>query len=152
MHSLHVSRERDLPDAGGGMCCLGAAAGGPGACTCWVPEHDRAQAEPQQGPPPIRSRRCSDCAFRPDSPENRGDDRYDCEGALEALASPNGTFYCHDGLRIATALVHEPTGARVPTTIPDAYDPPTRGALAFKANGTPATICAGFAAARRRHG
>ena len=38
--------DQGWPDAGEGMCCIGAAVYGPGHCTCWTPVYDLDQAEP----------------------------------------------------------------------------------------------------------
>lgn len=149
MTVLHMGIARDLPDAGGGACCIGSAACGPERCTCWEIVHDVEQAEPKPGPPAVRARRCSDCAFRSDSPENQGDERYVCDAAIEALARPDGVFYCHDGMRRAIGQRH-PAGVFVPSEIPDAYAPATNGVAVYRADGRPGLICAGFAAERRR--
>ena len=56
-------------------------------CTCWKPIHDRRQRRAlRAGPPVVRARACSDCAYRPDSPERAGADGYACnDGELDAL-------------------------------------------------------------------
>lgn len=139
-----------LPDAGEGMCCIGAAMGGPERCTCWKAVHDHGQAEPQEGPPSIRAAMCGDCAFRKDSPERTGDRRYQHseEGEVDDLALGRGVFMCHQGMRRKLALVH-PSGARVQLDTDD-YDPPVIDGRAYKADGSPADLCAGFWSARRR--
>lgn len=43
---LSVPTLVDLPDAGEGVCCMGAAAMGPERCTCWEPVYDLDQADP----------------------------------------------------------------------------------------------------------
>lgn len=140
-----------LPDAGKGMCCMGAAARGPGFCTCWRPVYDREQAPPQEGPPRVRDRMCRDCAFRKDSPERQGDKRYDNSGedGIDDLVRGERSFVCHQGMRKKIALVHEPTGARVDIEI-DAYAPGGNERHTCKADGTPADICAGWWAAKQR--
>lgn len=139
-----------LPDAGGGMCCDGAANMGPGRCTCWDPVYDQEQAEPQQGPMAVRPTMCADCAFRPGSPERTGDPRFQHsdEGDIEELVGTGAVFACHQGMRRRLARVH-PTGARVESG-PGDYEPPQRGEHAWKADGTPADVCAGLTAARRQ--
>ncbi len=140
-----------LPDAGQGQCCMGAAAMGPGRCTCWRPVHDLEQQPPRPGGPRTRTECCGDCAFRPDSPERQGDQRYQHsdEGELSDLVRSEHSFVCHDGMRRKLALVHEPTGVRLPIDV-DAYDPPVIDGVAYKADGSPADLCAGLAAQRKR--
>lgn len=137
--------DHDLPDAGERMCCYGAAEYGPGRCTCWVPEHDVEQASPQAGPQNVRDTMCNDCAFKPDSPERTGDQRYansDEDGIDRVVA---GQFLCHQGMRRKVAATH-PAGVRI-VIEEHAYDP---GGGRCKADGSPADLCAGWHAARRR--
>jgi hypothetical protein len=134
----------ELPDAGEGRCCIGAAAGG--RCTCWRVEYAEEQQPLQAGPPAIRPTMCSDCAFRHDSPERAGDEAFanSGEGALEEIAlGLHGPFYCHDGMRRRVALVH-PSGVRVPLP-PGDYEPVQTPGRPFKASGAPAVLCAGYA-------
>jgi hypothetical protein len=139
----------DLPDAGEGMCCMGAAALGPHACTCWEPEYDQLQAEKvEQGPMAVRPKACHDCAFRPGSPEQLGDPRYrhSEEGGLEDVASDRTPFVCHQGMRRLLRQVH-PAGVTVESP-PSAYEPRIRDPLVWKADGSLVEICAGWAARR----
>lgn len=154
MTGFHLDVDHELPDAGGGMCCFGSAGRGPGGCTCWEPEHDQAQAEPQEGPHAVRESMCGDCAYRKSSPERGGDERYACSGEqeLDELPLTGQLFYCHDGMRKRVAMVHGPTGTRAPADTPDAYDPPRDNAHPVKADGTPAVLCAGYMAQARRLG
>lgn len=118
-------------------CCAGAAMGGPGRCSCWEPIYDRAQSPPIAATPVTRPKRCLDCAFRPDSPERqRGDD-------LEAL--PN--FACHQGMRRPIEWRH-PDG-RVRPGDPADYQPPFLQGVPYKADGSPADLCAGWAQTHR---
>lgn len=139
----------ELPDTGE-VCCMGVAVYGPERCTCWEDECDQEQAPVQQGPVMQRSTMCTDCAFRKDSPERAGDERYQHAGVegLADLLSDGGAFFCHQGMRKKLALVH-PTGARVVITT-DAYDPAQTSRHAFKADGRPADLCAGWCATMRR--
>jgi len=82
---LSVPIPFDLPDVGEGACCLGAAGMGPERCTCWQPVYDLDQTDPDPtavkllaaGVQPVtRSAPCHDCAYRPGSPERRGEDGY----------------------------------------------------------------------------
>ena len=132
-----------LPDAGQGMCCLGAAARGPSACTCWAPVYDQPQKWLlQHGPPAVRATACDDCAFRPGSPERSGDARFahSDEGALEEIVYSNRPFACHQGMRRLLRLIH-PSGVVVEQP-PCAYEPPIGrdGTLAYLANGEPAQV------------
>lgn len=138
----------DLPEVGDGSCCMGAAAAF--RCTCWEPEYDLEQAAIVPGAPPLRTEMCADCAYRPDSPERTGDDRYkgSDEGELDEIVE-SGRFYCHGGMRKIVAWVHPPTGTRVLVET-DAYEPPVNDGVAYQANGEPAALCAGWAARRLR--
>lgn len=137
----------DLPDTGG-TCCAGAAVYDPSRCTCWRPVYDLEQAKPQPAAPQVRERMCGDCAYRPSSPERRGEDGYVGDGdLLEDLAAEGKPFWCHDGIRRPVRLVH-PSGMEIPGH-PAAYDPPKIGGMPFRADGRPALLCAGWAARGR---
>ncbi len=91
---------------------------------------------------------CHDCAFRPGSPERQGDERYHgSDGKLDELAWSGEPFYCHQGLRRVVAWRH-PADVEVPAG-PDDYDPPVGLTMPYQADGTPAEVCAGWAARRR---
>jgi hypothetical protein len=142
----------DLPDAGEGMCCYGAAARGPQGCTCWESEYDQPQSEDLQlGAMAVRPSCCDDCAFRPGSPEQLGDPRYahSGEGGLDEVLLSAG-FLCHQGMRRRLRLVH-PTGAVVESD-PGDYSPAQKSPMVWKADGSPADICAGWAARRALSG
>jgi hypothetical protein len=144
----------DWPDAGNGMCCVGAAMGGPESCTCWEPVYDLVQAEPgdETPAPGVRADPCDDCAYRPDSPERRGEPhvRGD-EAMLQSIVETGQPFWCHQGMRRPVAYVH-PSGARVvPSGIEAAYAPPDHGGIPLRADGTPADICHGWFNRRLRH-
>lgn len=142
-----ITIDSGLPDAGEGVCCLGNVMRGPGGCTCWEATYDQEQAEPLVGPANARRSMCHDCAFRVDSPERSGDEEYSHsgEGELEYIVQSSATFHCHQGMRRKLTMVHRPTG--IVHVIPvDAYGTTNGGA--FQADGTPAEICAGLAAAR----
>jgi len=144
-------RDPTLPDVGNGElpCCIGSAIDGPAGCTCWRPVHDREQQALQQGPANQRTKMCADCAFRTGSPERTGAAGYEhnSEEAIEDLVHSSGSFACHQGMRRIVAMAH-PTGARF-SRGPGDYAPPVTRAGAFKADGSPADLCAGLAAARR---
>ena len=147
---LHtIPLEGDYPDVGNAElpCCIGSAEYGPGRCTCWRPEYDQPQAPPASGPRPVRARMCSDCAFRPDSPERNHDPRYahSDEDSFEAML--DGVFVCHQGLR-RIVRQHHPKGAAVDAP-PCAYAP---AEPPCKADGSPAEYCAGWAAEQQRRG
>jgi len=151
----------DLPDAGQGTCCIGAAVYGPGRCTCWtVAEHDLDQAPLDEQAvtwlaagikPNTRPRMCDDCAYRPASPERTGTAGYSGDAEfLEAIAASGEPFYCHQGIRRPITLQH-PSGVEIPGH-PAAYDPPIAARVPFRADGTPAERCAGWDARRRALG
>lgn len=135
----------ELPDAGRGTCCMGAAVYGPQRCTCWVPVHDLEQQPIKPGwpMPPVPLKMCGDCAYRPRSPERQGEAGYaGDEDLLEDLVTSGKPFYCHAGIRRIATLRH-PSGAEVPGH-PGAYDPPILANVPYKADGTPANLCAGW--------
>lgn len=140
----------ELPDAGDGACCWGAVIHGAHGCTCWVPVYEQEQQPPRPGPAEQRKRLCAQCAYRPGSPERRGEKGYagDAE-SLEDLALTGSPFACHEGMRRPVAYRH-PSGVTVPAH-PAAYDPPVIGGVAYKADGSPADLCAGWHARRQWH-
>lgn len=138
----------DLPDAGDGACCYGAAHLGAGGCTCWTPVYDLDQSDPVPAAPQVRDQMCGDCAYRPGSPEKQGDPGHagDPE-SLETLAYGDTPFWCHDGMRRPVVLRH-PSGAEVPGHSA-AYAPPVVEKVPYRADGQPGLMCAGWAARRR---
>lgn len=139
----------ELPDAGEGACCMGAAVYGPGRCTCWESHYTEEQEDVVQGPPAVRVTACVDCAFRPRSPERSGDERYQhsAAGELDDVAGGDIPFFCHQGMRRVLRLTH-PAGGEIEAA-PAAYEPAGGDGIAYKANGLPADICAGWAARRK---
>lgn len=154
---LSVTLPFELPDAGGGMCCMGAAAMGPQRCTCWEPVYDLEQAEPDPtavrllgaGVQPVtRTVPCHDCAYRPGSPERRGEEGYaGNQELLDHIVASGERFWCHQGMRKPIAWRH-PSEATVPVEV-DGYDPPRVEGVPYKADGQPGEVCAGWAARRR---
>jgi len=91
---------------------------------------------------------CEDCAYRPQSPERSGDDRYAGDAdQLEAWASTGTPFHCHDGMRKRVARWH-PAG-RLILDSADTYEPPIREGVPYRADGQPGLLCAGWDARRR---
>jgi hypothetical protein len=137
----------ELPDAGDGICCAGAAMFGPQRCTCWTPVFDLEQQQPKPGTMAARSSMCPDCAYRGGSPERRGEDGYqgdeDSLGEMVATGSP---FVCHQGMRKPARYRH-PSGAET-AGHPAAYEPPVIDGVAYKADGTPADLCFGWSLRR----
>ena len=137
----------DLPDAGEGTCCIGAAVYGKDRCTCWTAVYDLEQRSLQPGPMGMRVSMCADCAYRPNSPEKRGEEGYEGDTEfLDGLILTGEFFACHQGIRLPVKWVH-PSGAEVPGH-PAGYNPPLRDGVPYKADGTPADLCAGWAARR----
>jgi hypothetical protein len=136
-----------LPDAGEGACCYGAAEYGPDGCTCWTPVYDLEQAAPVPQDRGLRTEMCRDCAYRPGSPERQGEKGHAAdEEELMGLVASGAVFTCHQGIRRPVQWRH-PSGATVPGHPAD-YRPPVIDGVAFRADGTPADICAGWAALR----
>lgn len=134
-------------------CCWEAANDGPAWCTCWVPEYDVEQAEPDPALEPVtRTTMCDDCAFRPGSPERSGDGRYDNATNDGAVPDIDGVFFCHQGVRRPLRWRH-PAGITIEAEV-HAYRPPLlqrgRDVVPYKADGTPADRCAGWAAHQRQ--
>lgn len=137
----------EWPDLGL-TCCYGVALDGPTGCTCWAPVYSAEQAAVVTGQPPTTRRRmCEDCAYRPGSPEKRGDPGYRGDAVELEMAAETGKFYCHQGLRRVVKWVH-PSGAEV-VAPPGGYDPPVVDGVPYRADGTPEELCAGWDARRR---
>lgn len=146
---MHVDAgidDRDEYDADEIPCCIGGAMRGPRGCSCWTPVYDLEQAEPNLSTQPqTRETCCHDCAYRNGSPERAEQDLG--EVLSDIAGEADSVFACHQGMRRIVAYVH-PDGRRVEAG-PGDYDPPQIGAVAFRADGTPADRCAGWAARRR---
>lgn len=155
---LCLADARNLPDASpdGAPCCDAYAMFGPERCLCWERVHDINQQPIQRDQPLLTAdSMCRDCAFRPGSPERRDSDKAVCStDDLLRLADPTNPerFFCHRGMRATIGHYHPLFGVYVPHQPEDgvvAYDPPIRDSIAYQANGQPALLCAGLAAARR---
>lgn len=133
---LQPGRLDDLPDGGKG----------------WTPVYDLDQADPQaDSQPGVKFSMCGDCAYRPRSPERQGDDRYKGDAEfLDRIVRDGHPFWCHQGMRRPVAFRNEGDGIEIPAH-PGSYDPPIRGALPYKADGTVADLCAGWVLRRARH-
>lgn len=123
-------------------CCWSAVMSGGEECTCWTAVLDGAPTRlVQEGPHLIRRRMCADCAYRPGSREreDRGGDPPDF--------SREARFYCHTGMPLAVGYQHPALDtAVVPAPTTDDYRPFVRDGQAWKADGRPAELCAGWAA------
>lgn len=136
----------DMPEVDGGSCCYGAAMNGPQGCTCWRPVYDLEQQPLQDGLmplPPVPVRLCATCAYRPGSPERTGTGGYEGDQVLlDELVATGSPFFCHQGVRRTLRLRH-PAGVEVDGH-PGDYDPPIAAGFPWKADGTPADVCAGW--------
>ena len=128
-------------------CCLGASVYGPHRCTCWEPEFDLQQCPVIEGEPGQRETMCVDCAYRPNSPERSGDERYSHADEQELL-NLTEPFWCHQGMRKPVRWRH-PAGITVDADT-DAYRPPIVNNVPYKSDGTPGDRCAGWLAHRKR--
>lgn len=138
--------DRDEFAADEAPCCMASAVRGPRACTCWTPVYDLDQAAPNLSTQPqTRASCCHDCAYRNDSPERADLDLG--EELVDIAGSADSVFACHQGMRRVVAYRH-PDGREIPAG-PGDYHPPMVGQVAFRADGTPADWCAGWAAHRR---
>lgn len=145
------------PDVGNGAdpCCAGAAMFGPERCTCWTVEYDTDQADPDRDEQPgTRESMCHDCAYRPGSPERSGDPDASADAdELHRLTRSGQTFWCHQGMRRPVAYMH-PYGYRVDASALEYAPPMVRDGdrvVPFKSDGTPADMCAGWAAIAAHH-
>lgn len=154
---LCLSAERNLPDPSpdGVPCCDGYAYLGYQHCTCWEQVYEGHQAEPRRDAEQVvrPGGMCTDCAFRPGSPERRDSRHAVCDSGdlMRVVHNREETFACHDGLRRGIGWRH-PNGMFIPYQAADgvvAYCPPIEGRRAYKLDGSPAFHCAGLAAARR---
>lgn len=145
-----ISWARTHPDAADAFgCCVGNDVLGAEYCTCWVPQYDLEQATPilvaGRGDVATRTGMCHDCAYRPGSPERSDGDGY-MQEVLYDLARGGEPFYCHQQMRRPVRWLH-PDG-RVADADPKDYQPPIdrQTGVAYKADGTPGDLCAGWAA------
>jgi hypothetical protein len=140
------------------LCCIAAANTGGDQCTCWVevlayrdPAGDLqavTEQEPlQEGPACARRLACGDCAYRAGSPERDGDG-----GAVPSFRASQ-PFYCHDGMPLVVAYLH-PSGALrtdpLEAGVAD-YHPRMRARIAYRVDGRPGVLCAGWAAVNGIH-
>lgn len=130
-------------------CCFNAAGNGPLACTCWQPRYSAAQADCAVPPGCVveRAQQCADCAYRADSPEQS--DTYMAEKLDDITFDAHQPFWCHQGIRWPVAWVH-PAGYEVRGDHAD-YSPPIIDGRPYKADGSPADLCVGWAARNRHH-
>ena len=148
----HFEIHRDWPETPTtGTCCYGSAMEGASGCTCWTPEYDQEQAVPRTGGLLFgcRDSMCSDCAFRPGSPERTNDpDAAGDQELLDDLVARGQPFWCHQGMRRPVRHRH-PSGVVVEAS-PLEYAPPQVGAVPYKADGSPADLCFGWAGRRAK--
>lgn len=146
------------------QCCIGAHEEGLTGCTCWRPVFDLVQNGPEPAtiaavaagryPLAPRDGMCGDCAYRPDSPEKSGDPNYHSAADLESCARQGRLFFCHHsnddgvGMRQPIAWQH-PDGIRIPAVLAGDYQPPIIDGVPYLADGSPAPLCAGWAARAR---
>lgn len=128
-------------------CCYGAVLNGLEGCTCWVPVYDIDQDDPiavddSRHVIAVRPEMCGDCAYRPRSPE-RSDPL--TAGELLDLPATGDPFWCHQGMRRPQAWTHPTAGIRIDGS-PSDYQPPLRGPVPYRADGTPGELCRGWAA------
>lgn len=142
LHSLGPDLPAPDPEV---PCCETAAYSNGKACSCWEPIFS-APTPPVllEGPQAPRPKMCHDCAYRPGSPE-----RTEVDG--EQLEAPlSQPFQCHDGMPKLLGWTHPelPGACLVAAAIGDrdSFGPVIRGAQSWRADGTPALMCAGWVA------
>jgi hypothetical protein len=142
----------DWPDVGNAEvpCCMGAVSHGPSGCTCWKPVYDTDQQSPRtELAAGTREDMCLDCAYRPGSPERTGDpDAAGDDDVLRELVDSGRRFWCHQGMRRVREWRH-PCGATHPGSPLD-FPCPVVDGVPYKADGTPADVCGGWAALNRK--
>jgi len=142
-----MSRWAVFPGDDERVCCMGAAV--VDSCTCWEPVYSHKQQAPRTDlEQQTRRVMCPGCAYRTDSPEQS--DHEDAGADMGDLIdiAVSGEFACHQGMRRITGWRH-PDGAYYehPGQYLD-YQPPIVDGVPYKADGTPACRCAGWAAMR----
>lgn len=137
-------------------CCTATAVMGHAWCTCWEPLYDAEQAPARTDlPAGMQPAMCTDCAYRPKSPERTGDPdaddgaKHDAED-LQHFVVTGSAFWCHQGMRRPRVWRHPTTGAVVLGS-PHDYKPLTVDRIPYQADGTPGLLCAGWVALRTKH-
>jgi hypothetical protein len=125
-------------------CCWGAINEGPIGCTCWVPVLAVEQPPIVVAEPTQRHTMCDSCAYRLSDPT-----RASAEWLDDNPHRDDGRFYCHQGLPQPIAWVH-PDGRRVETPDSADWQETTIDGVPYRADGTPADLCAGWLAERKR--
>lgn len=140
------------PDVTNGIpCCEGNAYRGPASCTCWQAAYDLEQTAPRtEADAGVMPKMCTDCAYRPGSPERQNDPTVVASARLLDDAVTAGIpFWCHNGLRRITHYVHPIGAIYVPEIdLASAFTPPIIDGRPYKADGSPADYCAGWTARR----
>lgn len=126
------------PSAG---CCWASVHSDGEECTCWIAVLDVIPTrDVQEGPHRIRRTMCQDCAYRPCSSE-----RTELGGDPPGY-SRRDRFFCHQGMPVAVGYVHPHLEGVIPAPTRDDYRPYIRDGQAWQADGSPAELCAGWAA------
>jgi hypothetical protein len=124
-------------------CCESAVFSDGRDCACWVAVYSPTPTrDVQAGPPRIRTSRCRDCAYRPDSPERKAGE--------ELKASLREPFTCHQGMPVLLGYTHPDPDVGLCLWAPGLFDrdnfgPIMVGDRSWKADGTTADLCAGWA-------
>ena len=142
---IHVGFDRDWPETPTtGMCCMGSVVRGANGCMCWVAEYDVEQAPIRPGKAKARDTMCGACAYRPNSPERTGaPDAAGDEELLDDLVYRGVPFWCHVDMRRPVRYRH-PSGVVIEASDLE-FAPAMDGAQPYKADGTPADMCGGWA-------
>lgn len=125
-------------------CCWTAAETDGKACECWEEIYwPPPTPDILAGPMATRTRLCHDCAYRPGSPERAEEDGEQLDAVLYQ------PFTCHQGMPVLVGYRHPQIDGLSMLARGlhdrDNFGPVTRGAQAWKANGSPAELCAGWA-------
>ncbi len=145
-------------------CCMAAVVSNGDRCACWEPirvdlddlhqvDVDQLVAQVRddppstrrcEGPPAIRpTTMCGDCAYRPGSPERQAADGDPPD------YGPAERFYCHAGMPSVIAWWHPPTRTVSRVEVRAHYAPEMVADRAWRHDGRPGILCAGWAAHNR---
>jgi transcription elongation factor Elf1 len=98
-----------------------------------------------------RNAMCGDCAYRRDSPERANSDTVAAySDQLDSCVDEGRPFWCHDGMRRTIHHRHPDGRTRTDQATDASYDPPIVERRPYRADGSPALLCAGWFTRRLR--
>lgn len=132
------------PPSPDSYCCWQVVNSDGEECTCWVAVFNiDPTTDVQAGPMVTRLSPCDDCAYRGRSRERE-------DGTLDHVGlRADEPFMCHDGFPLVVELRHPDGSVASPWPRAQDYRPVTFRNRAWRADGRPALVCAGWASALR---